>query len=323
MRKGSHTIGGFYGNSISRIISGANLAVAVLIMGLPLAACADQIEYAVTTQNQLGTVNLQTGAFTLLGSVIGIAGGETGDIAREPGGLLYGMDSSSRLVLIDPVALTTSLVGNSGLGIFALAFRPDGTLYGLSSPGILYTIDKRTGVPTPVAPVSGVSIASYYDIRFDDAGKCYLLTGSGALYTLDVSNGQATFVGPIGYTVYNLSYDSGTLYGFTTDGKIISINTTTGAGTFVSTESQPYPIVAAAPGGTDIGAPTLNIQITNVNESALSWVAPSNQFRLEQNTNLATANWIPVGNPVNVTNSLNWVVVSNSIPADFFRLINP
>lgn len=187
----------------------------------------------------------------------------------------------------------------------------------------MYTIDKATGVPTLVAPISGASITSYYDIRFDDAGKCYLLNGSRTLYTLNVTNGEVTLVGSIGYITYNLSYDNGVMYGFTTDGKIISINTTTGAGTLVSTQSQTFPIVAAAPGGTDIGAPKLSIQITNVNASALSWVAPSNQFRLEQNTNLTTTNWIPVSNPVSVTNSLNWVVVSNSLPADFFRLIHP
>lgn len=311
------------GNSIYGRKTRAIFTVVVLMSCLPLMTCADQIDYAVTTQNQLGTVDLQTGAFTLLGSVIGIGGGETGDIAREPGGLLYGIDSSSRLVLIDPVTLTTSLIGNTGLNIFALAFRPDGTLFGLSSPENLYTIDKATGVPTLVAPISGASTASYYDIRFDSVGKCYLLTGSSTLYTLDVSNGQATLVGSVGYSVYNVTYDNGTLYGFTTGGKIISTNNTTGAGTIVSKESELYPIVAAAPGGKDIGAPTLNIQITNVNASAVSWVAPSNQFRLEQNTNLATTNWIPVRNPVNVTNSLNWVVVSNSIPADFFRLISP
>jgi hypothetical protein len=115
MRKDSNHTGGFYGNSIYGRKTRAIFTVAVLMSCLPLMTCADQIDYAVTTQNQLGTVDLQTGAFTLLGSVIGIAGGETGDIAREPGGLLYGIDSSSRLVLIDPVALTTSLVGNTGL----------------------------------------------------------------------------------------------------------------------------------------------------------------------------------------------------------------
>lgn len=127
MGKRLDLIGGLYGNSIFVRKSGAIWAVALLMSCLPLMTCADQIEYAVTTQNQLGTVDLQTGAFTLLGSVIGIAGGETGDLAREPGGLLYGMDSSSRLVLIDPAALTTSLVGSPGLGIFALAFRPHPT----------------------------------------------------------------------------------------------------------------------------------------------------------------------------------------------------
>ena len=96
MRQGSNLIGKFCGNLICGRKAIANLAVAVLLSCLPLVTCADEIDYVVTTQNQLGTVDLQTGAFTLLGSVNGIAGGETGDIAREPGGLLYGMDSSAK-----------------------------------------------------------------------------------------------------------------------------------------------------------------------------------------------------------------------------------
>ncbi|SPE58678.1 hypothetical protein SBV1_2790002 [Verrucomicrobia bacterium] len=287
-------------------------------------ARADSIEYAVTTQNHLGTVDLQTGAFTDLGVVVGIAGGETGDLARRPEGLIYGMDSQERLVLVNPTTLTTSLVGYTGNAIFALAFRPDGTLFGLGSGGGLYTIDQTNGNATFIANVTGVSVASYYDLRFDSAGNCYFLNASENLFSLNVTNGQASPIGSIGYVSYNLTYDSGTLYGLTVGGKIISINTTTGAGTVVSTESQGsvYPIVAAAPGGNVVGAPTLSIQSTNANFVTLSWVAPTNGFTLQHNQDLRTTNWTDLTHSVSSTNSFNWVIISPALSQDFFRLIS-
>jgi hypothetical protein len=282
---------------------------------------ADSIEYAVTTQNELGTIDLQTGAFTNLGVIVGIAGGDSGDLAREPGGLIYGMDSNARLILINPTTLTTSLVGDTGNGIYALAFRPDGTLFGLGE-GSLYTIDKTTGNATFVAPLTGVSLSSYFDLRFDSAGHCYFLNGSQTLYSLNVTNGQSALIGSIGYEVYNMTYDSGTLYGMTPEGQIISINTTTGAGTLVSTESQANPIIAAAPGGNIVGVPTLSILSTNANLFTLSWVAPTNGFTLQHNQNLATTNWTDLTNSVSSTNSFNWVIISPSLSYDFFRLIS-
>ncbi len=110
---------------------------------------------------------MKTGAFTLLGAVIDIVGGDTGDVARLPGGLLYGMNGSADLVLIDPVALTTSLVGDSGNRILALAFRPDGTLFGVSLNSDLYTINPDTGAATSVAALTGTGfpgIGGYFDL---------------------------------------------------------------------------------------------------------------------------------------------------------------
>ena len=294
------------------------VALWALVLTLSGNARADVVDYAVTSANQLGTIDLQTGVFTQIGTVNGVAGSTEGDLTRLPGGLLYGVDSSSRLVLIDPVALTTSLVGPCGNGIEALAFRKDGALFG-SSGSQLFTINPNTGTATLVGAM-GVS-SSFWDIKFDGSGQLYLAQNS--LYKVNTSTGHATLVGAIGFSVWALDFENGTLYGFTTVGQIISINTTTGAGTLVSTQTQSHPIIGAAPGGGLPGAPYLTIQQTNVNSAVLFWIAPSNAFRLQQNPDLTTTNWASVTNPVSVTNSQNQVVVSPAIGHNFYRLLHP
>jgi hypothetical protein len=165
------------------------LSLLALVLTLPEIASADVIDYAVTLNNELGTIDLQTGAFTQLGTVTGISSGDIGDLARLPGGLLYGMNASSELVLIDPVALTTSVVGDSGHGILGLAFRPDGTLFGVSLGSGLYTINPNTGAATLVAALTGTGfpgIGGDFDIKFDNTGHTYLLTFNN-LYTVNTS----------------------------------------------------------------------------------------------------------------------------------------
>ena len=300
------------------------ISLLALVLALPGIARADVIDYAVTAANQLGTVDLQTGVFTQIGTVNGIAGGETGDLTRLPGGLIYGLDSGANLVLIDPVALTTSLVGYTGYSMYALTFIPDGTLYGLvSGSASLYSINPKTGTATPVGTLTGGGFnfsQSYYDIRSDGAGHIYLLNGAHTLYTVNVTNLQVTLVGTIGFTVYNLDFENGTLYGFTDGSKIISINTTNGVGTVVATETQSSAIVAATGEGGIVGAPILTIQPTSLNAVALSWIAPSNAFSLQQNLNLTTTSWASVPNPVSVTNSQNQVIVSPDVGTVFYRL---
>src|SRR5208337_1351511 len=129
--------------------------------------------------------------------------------------------------------------------------------------------------------------------------------------------------GAIGFTVYNLDFENGTLYGFTDGSKIISINTTTGVGTVVATETQSSPIVAATGEGGIVGAPILTIQPTNITAVAISWIAPSNAFSLQQNLNLTTTNWAIVTNSVSVTNSQNQVIVSPAVGSVLYRLKSP
>jgi hypothetical protein len=207
-------------------------------------AQADFIDYAWSGFNlptgQFGTLNLQTGVFTQTGTLPGgIIGG---DMARLPGGPLYAMTfSTSDLILINPLTTQITTVGHSGNGILGIAFRQDSTLFGFTYQD-MYRIDPTTGAATLIGHMGNfVSTNSSFDVRFDANGNLFLVEQNGAptssLYSVNVSTGLATLVGPTGFPVNALDFENGTLYGFTENGKIISINTLTGAGTFLVNES--------------------------------------------------------------------------------------
>ena len=73
---------------------------------------------------------------------------------------------------------------------------------------------------------------------------------------------------------------------------------------------------------TVISPPTLAIQPAT-NGVVLLWPVSPAIYRLQQNTNLTTANWVSNTIPLNVVNGTNQVTVSPAAGNMFFRLINP
>ncbi len=59
------------------------------------------------------------------------------------------------------------------------------------------------------------------------------------------------------------------------------------------------------------------------NGVVLLWPASSTIYRLQQNTKLATTNWVSNTNLINVVNGTNQVTISPAAGNQFFRLINP
>jgi photosystem II stability/assembly factor-like uncharacterized protein len=72
-----------------------------------------------------------------------------------------------------------------------------------------------------------------------------------------------------------------------------------------------------------IPTPQLNL-MTSSNNLALSWLVPSTNFVLQQNSDLATANWVTLTNtPVlNFSNLQDEIVLSPTNGSGFFRLIS-
>lgn len=105
-----------------------------------------------------------------------------------------------RIYVIDPIAATVMLVGNTGLGrVGGLALAPNGTLYaasgGSGNPGTLYTVNRATGAATLVGPISGIPAVGA--LAFSAGGTLYgggwngsiPPSGSGRLVTIDPATG--------------------------------------------------------------------------------------------------------------------------------------
>lgn len=155
---------------------------------------------------QLATLDLSTGAATLVGSPLGQSLMIMG-MSCSPDGVLYAVGQTdslnpnfNSLYIINRETGLASRVGSTGVvvpgGVFsgffmALDFAPDGTLYGANT-GALYTIDPLTGLATKVVDLSGVTMVMGLAIAKDwDFFVTDYVTISN-IYALDVATGAAT-----------------------------------------------------------------------------------------------------------------------------------
>jgi len=186
---------------------------------------------------KIGTVNLNTGAVSLLDNPPGNSGVVLTDIALSPSQQLFG-ESFTTLYSVDQAGFTTA-IGPTGALLNGLVFSPDGTLYASGGTG-LYTVDTTTGVATLIG-TSGLRLQSAGDLSFNE-GTLYETATNGSssyLLKLNTSTGGATVVGQVvsNPNIYGLATGTdGVLYGFDRN-SVYSIDTSTGAATLVQTFS--------------------------------------------------------------------------------------
>src|SRR4051812_34767509 len=116
---------------------------------------------------KIGTVNLDTGLVSLLGS----SGVTLTDIAVSPSQKLFG-ETFTTLYSIDQSGTATA-IGPTGALLNGMVFSPDGTLYASGGRG-LYTVNTTTGAATMVGN-SGLNLRSAGDLSFND-GTLYETT---------------------------------------------------------------------------------------------------------------------------------------------------
>jgi len=189
--------------------------------------------------DHLYRIDLSTGQATDLG-LVGLNDAE--GLSFGPGGNLYAIGGT----VMEFWNITTppgNLVGPTGprSGIDAGLGYYNGVMYNMqgdSAGSYLYTINTNTGAATLVgrgtkfadniAILNGIGYAA--DFIFDDS-----------LFKVDLATGQFTLVGPL--NIGNVSLQAGTdfygntLYSLTSDGRIFTINTSTGQATFVANVS--------------------------------------------------------------------------------------
>jgi hypothetical protein len=180
-------------------------------VSISLAFCRPGGPYTITNFNdptnaQLATLNLGTGAATLVGSPLGQDLSIMG-MTCSPSGTLYAVGQRdpldpdfNSLYTVDRETGLASRVGSTGVlvpgGVFsgffmALDFAPDGTLYGVNTSS-LYSIDPFTGVATKVVDFVGVTMVMGFAIDRDSNFYVSNFVAEPAIYAVDVSTGAAT-----------------------------------------------------------------------------------------------------------------------------------
>ena len=202
--------------------------VACALFSAAIAAHAAPTLWVSTGGAQLATVDVATGATSLIGNTtIALT-----DIAFSPTGDLYGISFSS-LYTVNSSTGATTLGG--GLGAVsgtanALVFGSDGTLYMAGST--LYTVNTLTGA---ASAIGSIGFQSGGDLAFI-GGDLFMASSGNQLVEVDVTTGAGTSVGNLGVaSMFGLATpDNVNLYGVAGQ-SVYLVNTTTGAATFLST----------------------------------------------------------------------------------------
>ena len=159
------------------------------------------------------------------------------------GGVLYGISNTSTLIDMSPDGSHQNPVGPLDNGILSLALLSDGdgTMFGASYQD-LYTINPLTAATTLIGHMGSFLENGLVGIQFDNFDDTlYLVEQNGgptsSLYTVNTATGLASLVGPIGFAVTSLYEVNNSMFGYTADGKVISVSRKTGAGLFLSNET--------------------------------------------------------------------------------------
>ena len=190
----------------------------------PGLAMAGPILWIDDTSGNIGTVDVQSGAVT----VVGPSGVSLTDIAFDPAGNLWGV-SFTGLYRLNRDTGAATLVGVTGIPDGnALVFGADGTLYAAgASTTALFTINPATGAGTSIGDIG---FRSAGDLAFA-GGELYLSSTTHRLIQIDLGPVSGTDVGPFGFNnVFGMATGDGVLYGVAGT-RIFSVDTLTGAGT--------------------------------------------------------------------------------------------
>jgi uncharacterized protein (TIGR03437 family) len=275
-------------------------------------------------QNPFGIVDLNSGAFTLIGNM-GSGGYDglavaNGTLYTEQNGLLYSVNTANaNLTLIGGVTGTPNLstFGSTTTGLYGMA--PTGSF----SVETLFSINPQTGAITAIGPIGASAIpnGTGFYARLSVGSSTLYMENDSNLYTVNTTTGAATQVGTTdsnGYLSSVLLLEYGTYYVGEGSG-LATINVATGqmdphssifgaAGTPVGLAPDPLTtatptitLVANAEGGVATISPNTWVEIKGSN------LAPAGDTRTWQTADFVN-NQLPT--------SLDGVSVTvNGVPA--------
>jgi len=253
--------------------------------------------YMLTTQDQgvqnpFGVVDLNSGAFTLIGNMgnggydgFGVA---NGTLYTEQNGLLYSVNTANaNLTLIGGVTGTPVLVtfGSTTTGLYGVGNT------GSQTVATLFSINPQTGIMTAIGPLGASAVPNGGDayVRLSVGSPTLYLEYNSNLFTINTTTGAATQVGTTdsnGYLTSVLLLEYGTYYvGFGSG--IGTINVATGQIDPHSSIFGPgVSPVAIAPDPLTTPTPTLTL-VANA-EGGVATIAPNSWVEIK-GSNLAPA----------------------------------
>jgi hypothetical protein len=224
--------------------------------------------YVAGTGNEFGTLNLTTGTF----SPIGTLALPTGDhfmfgMGFGADGNLYGLDANlagAHLWRINTTTAALTDLGPVGQNVSGATADASGRMY-ITSDSQTNSLYYQLLPPSTTSIVKGSTgvIAGGLVAVTPDGTELFtsfaptLTTLPFHLGRIDPASGATTDLGSTGFAPIAGLFVNGTLYGFDSGFAIITINTSTGAGTQVGTYSLPNDdqIVAVASPAASIGIP--------------------------------------------------------------------
>ena len=155
---------------------------------------ADNIAYANLDGGGFGTIDLSTGAFTLLGN-----SGVTLSGMAVYNGVLYGdsLGGSGTLYTINPANGSFTTVGSSGESYVDFGDTISG-LFAEGFNGNLYSINSATGAATLIGATNPAFAGGYSSISLNSSTLYYTQGSDFNFYTLNTNTGAATLVGSPG-----------------------------------------------------------------------------------------------------------------------------
>lgn len=227
-----------------------SLVAALCVIGACSIARADNYAYVTFDGGGLSSVDLDTGAFTQLGTSgqtlagLGMANSILYGTTLNPGGLYRVSTSDGGLTSIGGFFDATGGFGSAASGLYAV----DGST-GNETSGHLLSIDPATGTSNDLGN-TGVSGSIWFNLSTNSSVLYYAVDGN--LYMLNTTSGTATSIGSITYNgnpiqIGPMVEEGGILYGTDANNSIYTLNTDTGAATYVAAISDTASVYGLAP----------------------------------------------------------------------------
>jgi hypothetical protein len=227
------------------------------------------------------------------------------------------------------VPLWTNRYNGSGNGDGAIAVDGSGNVFVTGSSSVRgggsdYVTIKYSsaGIPLWTNCYNGVShgYATARGIAVDGSGNVFVTgySSSGAVVSSDYVTIKYSSAGvPLWTNAYNgpaNGEDACHAVALDRSGNAIVTGYSTGSGAGYDYVTIKY---------SSAGAPFLTIARTTTNTVAVSWPSPAADFTLQQNTNVASTNWTPVGTTPADDGTNKTVIVDPPEGDKFYRLFHP